>query len=455
MRLRPREIHFVLIVIDLLLLNLCFQICFFRFESQHRLASMHLLIVLNAAYFLISPFFISNLRDLKVNLIKMIKTLIRRFIYFFAVTSFFIMLGYSKVVPKELLLLTFALFFVIRLIASLLFFYFYFFNTKYYLRPTVIVGNNQIAKKLQNYFRDNSHLGIKPVGILADQPDFVPEKNVIGSYLDFQAIFDKAPFEDAFLVVPLSEAALIRKMIALSEKNGVRVHLVPNYTEMHDIHFSVATLGNIPLMQLRKFPLGQYSNRFWKRIFDIVFSLVAVILLLPVALLIAIAIKLESKGPVLYKAKRIGVTGALFVLYKFRTMWDEKIEEGKLTSTVSNDQRITRVGRFLRAFSLDELPQFLNVLENKMSVVGPRPHRVNLNQSLRGKMNNYMIRHMVKPGITGWAQVNGWRGPTETKLQYWGRTFHDIWYIEHWNIWLDFYIIWLTVFGKKTRVNAF
>jgi putative colanic acid biosysnthesis UDP-glucose lipid carrier transferase len=437
------------------LLNVCFQVCFYKFESIHKTESIHLLILLNIAYFLISPFFISNLRDLKVNLIKMIKTLIRRFIYFFAVSSFFIMLGYSQEAPKEPLLCTFMLFFVIRLIASIVFFYFYFFNTRYYLRPTVIIGNNQIAKRLQNYFRENSYLGIRPVGILADTPDFIPEKNVIGSYLDFQAIFDKAPFEDAFLVVPLSESALIRKMIALSEKNGVRVHLVPNYAEMHDIHFSVATLGNIPLMQLRRFPLGHYSNRFWKRIFDIIFSLVAVILLLPVGLLIAIMIKLDSKGPILYRAKRVGVTGALFVLYKFRTMRDEKIEDGQLTSTVSNDHRITRVGRFLRAFSLDELPQFLNVLENKMSVVGPRPHRLNLNQSLRGKMNNYMVRHMVKPGITGWAQVNGWRGPTETKLQYWGRTLHDIWYIEHWNFGFDIYIIWLTVFSKKTRVNAF
>jgi lipopolysaccharide/colanic/teichoic acid biosynthesis glycosyltransferase len=113
------------------------------------------------------------------------------------------------------------------------------------------------------------------------------------------------------------------------------------------------------------------------------------------------------------------------------------------------------VGKFLRKYSIDELPQLLNVLTNDMSIVGPRPHRLNLNKTLQQKMGPYMMRHTIKPGITGWAQVNGWRGPTETKLQYWGRTLHDLWYVEHWNFWLDLYIILLTLIGKKTRKNAF
>lgn len=456
MRLRPREIHFILLVNDLVLLNLCYQVCFLAEKTRSaRAGSLRLLILLNVAYFLISPLFISNLRDLKVNVIKMVKILIRRFIYFFAVSSLLIMLLFPQGVPKTPLLFTFVLFFAVRLVASLVFFYFYFFNTHLYLRATVIIGNNQVGRRLQSYFRDHTYLGIRPIGILAETPDFEGEKNVIGSVLDFQTIFDKTPFEDALIVVPLTASDLIIRLIALSEKNGVRVHLVPNYAEMDDRRFSVTTLGEIPLVQMRKFPLGHYSNRFWKRIFDIFFSSLAILLLLPIGLIIGIAIKLTSKGPVFYKTKRVGVTGAVFTLYKFRTMNFEKIDDTDIKSTVLNDERITKLGKFLRAYSLDELPQFFNVFQNQMSIVGPRPHRINLNQDLRGKMNNYMIRHIVKPGITGWAQVNGWRGPTETKLQYWGRTFHDIWYIEHWNFWLDLYIIWLTVFGKKTRINAF
>jgi putative colanic acid biosynthesis UDP-glucose lipid carrier transferase len=124
-------------------------------------------------------------------------------------------------------------------------------------------------------------------------------------------------------------------------------------------------------------------------------------------------------------------------------------------STVKDDPRVTRVGKVLRKYSLDELPQLFNVLNNEMSLVGPRPHRVHLNNMLKQRLNSYMLRHVIKPGITGWAQVNGWRGPTETRLQYSARTLHDLWYIEHWTFGLDIYIIFLTVFGKKARINAF
>jgi lipopolysaccharide/colanic/teichoic acid biosynthesis glycosyltransferase len=120
-----------------------------------------------------------------------------------------------------------------------------------------------------------------------------------------------------------------------------------------------------------------------------------------------------------------------------------------------NDERIIPIGKILRKLSLDELPQLLNVLTNDMSVVGPRPHRINLNKDLQQKMSHYMMRHTIKPGITGWAQVKGWRGPTNTKLQYWGRTLHDLWYIENWNFGLDIYIVFLTAFGRKSKKNAF
>jgi putative colanic acid biosynthesis UDP-glucose lipid carrier transferase len=124
-------------------------------------------------------------------------------------------------------------------------------------------------------------------------------------------------------------------------------------------------------------------------------------------------------------------------------------------STVKDDVRITKLGRFIRKTNIDELPQLFNVIRNEMSLVGPRPHRVYLNRDLQQKMRHYMVRHLVKPGITGWAQVNGWRGPTENRLQYMGRTLHDLWYIENWTFWLDLYILFLTIFGRKARKNAF
>lgn len=136
-------------------------------------------------------------------------------------------------------------------------------------------------------------------------------------------------------------------------------------------------------------------------------------------------------------------------------MVENSSPQAGMVSTIKNDPRITRVGKFIRKTNLDELPQFFNVLMNQMSVVGPRPHRTNLNKAFQEKVSTYMVRQYIKPGITGWAQVNGWRGPTETKLAYLGRTLHDLWYIEHWSFPLDCYIIFLTLFGNKTRKNAF
>ena len=179
----------------------------------------------------------------------------------------------------------------------------------------------------------------------------------------------------------------------------------------------------------------------------------AIIITLPVTIALSIMIKLESTGPVFYRPQRVGLNGTEFDCLKFRSMIvdtsptrEEKYCQG--------DPRITKVGAFIRKSSLDELPQFINVLKGEMSVVGPRPHRKFLNDQLQSKVEGYMLRHYIKPGITGWAQVNGWRGPTETMEQKINRTKHDLWYIDNWTIWLDLRIVLMTVVGKS-KTNAF
>ena len=164
---------------------------------------------------------------------------------------------------------------------------------------------------------------------------------------------------------------------------------------------------------------------------------------------------MDGNGNIIYAPLRKGESGKAFRCYKFRTM---KVNDNPINgtkSTVKNDPRLTKVGKYLRKFDLDELPQFFNVLKGDMSVVGPRPHRVNLQHDFRKIVNDYMVRHYVKPGVSGWAQVNGWRGPTTSDTQKKERIKHDLWYIENWNFWLDLKIIFLTVFGKKVRTNAF
>ena len=455
MRLRPREIHLLILSVDLFILNASFFLVRLFLDEGDPDCLRQLLVVLNAGYIIVSPIFVENLRDLKSDYSKMTRSLVRRFVYYFAFTALILLFSDRTVCPKHQYLTTVSLFFLLKFCVSSWLFFRYFFNTRLYLKPTIIIGDNKLGTQLQDYFLTNKYLGIKPIGLLADHSTSSPGGNVIGCVEDFQKIFDTRPFEDAFIVLPLSEVEAIKNLIAIAERNGVRTHLVPNFSGNHEIHFKVGHLGDIPLLQMRTFPLDTYANRFLKRAFDIVFSSVMILLLLPLGLLIAIAIKLTSRGPVFYHTHRLGVTGAPFTIYKFRSMRYQPLPADQCSSTVANDERVTWLGKFLTKFSLDELPQLLNVLTNDMSVVGPRPHRPNLNKTLQQKMGPYMMRHTIKPGITGWAQVNGWRGPTATKIQYWGRTLHDLWYIEHWNFWLDLYIVLLTLVGKKTRKNAF
>jgi Undecaprenyl-phosphate glucose phosphotransferase len=455
MRLRPREIHLLILSVDLFILNASFFLVRLFLDEGDPECLKNLLIVLNVGYVVISPIFVENLRDLKSDYPKLARSLVRRFVYYFALSSLILLVSDRSSCPTHQYISTIILFFLLKFCVSSWFFFRYFFKTHLYLKPTIIIGDNKLGAQLQDYFLANKYLGIKPIGLLADRPAKDLNHNVIGSVNDFQKVFDSRHFEDAFIVLPLNETEKIRHLIAIAERNGVRTHLVPNFAGSQEIHFKVDTLGDIPLLQMRTFPLETYANRFLKRAFDIGFASLMILLLLPFCLLIAIAIKLTSKGPVFFKTHRLGVTGAPFTILKFRSMHHKPIDPNQLHSTVQGDQRITWFGKILRKYSIDELPQLLNVLTNNMSIVGPRPHRLNLNKTLQQKMGAYMMRHTIKPGITGWAQVNGWRGPTETKLQYWGRTLHDLWYIEHWNFWLDLYIILLTLIGKKTRKNAF
>lgn len=192
----------------------------------------------------------------------------------------------------------------------------------------------------------------------------------------------------------------------------------------------------------------------FKRIFDVVFSTIIIFLLSPALLIISLLVKLSSPGPVIFKQKRHGLYGEEIDVWKFRTM--VQMENGKVvTQAKKNDTRITRVGKFLRKTSLDELPQFFNVLSGTMSVVGPRPHAVAHNKYYRGKIKHYMRRHIVKPGITGWAQINGARGETETLEKMERRVNLDLDYIRNWRPWLDMYIVLLTVFKGFSDDNAY
>ncbi len=452
--MRTRSFVLLFFVLDLILLNESMLLVYWFMGLHYEWTLDTFVRVLNMGYIITYFILIDDMQYLKAGLATLTTSLAQRAIVFIAISSVILITAEAHdFVPGQFLGSIF-MFIASKVILSLVVY-------KMTLRkkgrtPVIIIGNNKIAHEIYWYCQNNKFSGYKPLGILTEMPDTNSQHtNIIGRIDDFQAIYEKTPFDHAIISIPLSEAEKIKEYIHLVEKNGVKPRVVFNWYNVITYNFHVQFLGSVPLFDIRNVPLHRYSNRFWKRAFDLFFATLLLVVLSPVFLLIAVMIKIGSKGPVFYMPVRLGINGKPFKMYKFRSMNDNDDTNEGVRSTTVNDGRITSLGKFLRKFNLDELPQLFNVLGNEMSLVGPRPHRVNLNKDLQKKMSTYMVRHLIKPGITGWAQVNGWRGPTESRIQYMGRTLHDIWYIENWNFLLDIYIILLTIFGKKARKNAF
>ncbi|MCC9138547.1 exopolysaccharide biosynthesis polyprenyl glycosylphosphotransferase [Pontibacter silvestris] len=283
----------------------------------------------------------------------------------------------------------------------------------------------------------------------------VRQDKIVGEFTNIHSLLKDNQVDEIVIALPVKASKKIRDILVAADFYGVRVKYIPDYQDLFGKHYRTIRYGNMEAVNVRQLPLDETFSLFIKNCFDIAFSLMAMFMLLPLFLIIAVLIKVDSPGSVFYCPTRIGRAGKPFKVYKFRTMRENDASSGGQLSTKENDPRITKVGRILRKYSLDELPQFINVYLGNMSVVGPRPHRSFLNQQLQESEEKYMIRHYFKPGITGWAQVNGWRGPTETKEQKKQRTLHDIWYMENWSLVLDLKIIYLTIFSRKTHTSAF
>ena len=330
-------------------------------------------------------------------------------------------------------------------------------NIKY----TLVIGVGDLAVKISNYFDSNPDFGFRIKGYLKSngkEESKVNSTKVIGHLRDIKQYLSDNPIDEIVIALPYKSARnwkKIKNIIDQADLNGTRVSYLPDYKGLFGNNFKIIHDGNLHAVNVRQLPLDEFQAAIEKIIFDFVFSGLALLLLSPALILISVLIKLDSPGPVFYCPFRVGRGGKHFKIFKFRTMYENDLAAGGMRSTLINDPRITPVGRVLRKYNLDELPQFLNVFLGEMSVVGPRPHRNFLNQQMKEHLDKYMLRHYFKPGITGWAQVNGWRGPTETELQISQRTAHDLWYIENWSFLLDLKIVWMTIFSRSAYQNAF
>lgn len=319
----------------------------------------------------------------------------------------------------------------------------------------VIVGSNTTARRLYDVIASDIGFGYHIMGFFDDNPhDGIPDGLYRGTIDDLETYVGENSIDEIFCVLPGDDQDAITHTLKIAEANVAQYYYVPQVNKYVSRNYDMYALGTIPVMSVRHQPLTRLSNRVLKRAFDLTFATVFLVFSPLIFIPVGIAIKLSSPGPVFFKQKRTGYRGREFNCYKFRTM---RVNANADTQQATkHDPRKTKLGNFLRRTSIDELPQFINVMKGEMSIVGPRPHMLKHTEEYSRLINKYMVRHYIKPGITGWAQINGYRGQTEKLWQMEKRVEHDVWYIEHWSTMLDIRIIFRTVYnavhGEK---NAF
>ncbi len=323
------------------------------------------------------------------------------------------------------------------------------------LRHAVIIGSGRLGQRVADAIEKNPWTGIQVAGFLDDDPDrlgkVVRNIPVLGKVEDASVIVRDRGIQMVFVALPFQLYNSVEDLVKSLSREVADVKIIPDVSHICRLEIPVTDFDGLAMLSAQANPLMGW-NCVLKRITDVSVAILLLILSCPIWLLIALLVKLTSKGPIFYKQTRMGFDGETFSIYKFRTMKvDAEGEQHKVGWTSHDDPRRTRLGIFLRRTSLDEVPQFFNVLRGDMSIVGPRPERPALISEFREDIPLYMLRHKIKAGITGWAQVNGWRGDTSLRkrLQY------DLYYLRHWSIWFDIWIMLLTPIRGFIHKNAY
>jgi len=322
------------------------------------------------------------------------------------------------------------------------------------LKHMILVGYSSAAEGYIDRIFANPQWGYQIDGILDDNSAvgrFYHNVPVIGTTEDIDAVLSENQLDEIAITLGLDEYSKLKRIVAACEKSGVHTQFVPDYTDIIPSRPYTEDLLGLPVVNIRYVPLSDTFNAFIKRLMDVVGSLMCIVLFSPVMLVTAIAVWRSSPGPLIFKQDRVGLHNREFRMYKFRSMEVQEESSEKKGWTTKNDPRVTKVGKVIRKTSIDELPQLFNVLKGDMSLIGPRPERPQYVEKFREEIPRYMVKHQVRPGMTGWAQVNGYRGNTSIRK----RIEYDIYYIEHWSVGFDIKILILTVFKGFINRNAY
>lgn len=324
----------------------------------------------------------------------------------------------------------------------------------YNQKHVILVGYSRAAEEYIDRVLQNPQWGYTIRGILDDNVEAGTTYKgikVIGRIANLMVILPENRLDEIAITLGLSEYYRLEEIVALCEKSGVHTKFIPDYNNIIPTKPYTEDILGLPVINIRHVPLSNTFNAMVKRLMDIVGSFFGIIVASPLMLLACLLIKLTSPGPLIYKQERVGLHNKTFWMYKFRSMEVQPESEEKKAWTTKNDPRVTGIGKLMRRTSIDELPQLFNILKGDMSLVGPRPERPFFVEKFREEIPRYMVKHQVRPGLTGWAQVNGYRGDTSIRK----RIEYDLYYIENWTIGLDIKIMFLTIFKGFVNKNAY
>ena len=324
----------------------------------------------------------------------------------------------------------------------------------YNQKHLLLVGYSRAAEEYIDRIQQNPQWGYVVRGILDDNVPAGTAYNgikVIGRIANLSVILPANRLDEIAITLGLSEYYRLEEIVGMCEKSGVHTKFIPDYNKIIPTKPYTEDILGLPVINIRYVPLSNTFNAMVKRLMDVVGAIMAIIVSSPVMLLMCILIKLTSPGPLIYRQERVGLHNKNFWMYKFRSMEIQPEAEEKKAWTVKNDPRVTGIGKFMRRTSIDELPQLFNILKGDMSLVGPRPERPFFVEKFREEIPRYMVKHQVRPGLTGWAQVNGYRGDTSIRK----RIECDLYYIENWSVGFDIKIMFLTIFKGFINKNAY
>lgn len=435
---------------DIILINIAFLSAFYYKFSSLKFDDDHILLFLVFNFIWILTAFTLNLYAIKriARIDRILFNLIRAgIINGFVLAAILFSLSDDSPYSREHLYLTYAGVFFLVLTwryTSVKLIYLYR-KYGYNYDRILIIGGGDVAHQLHDYFFSDNILGFKLLGIFSDN-ELIFNSNVKTGKIDEITQFAiENEIDEIYYTLPLTHTDKIKNLVDFADQNLIRFKVVPDFSGFPLRRVNIDFFDNVPVLSFRKEPLKDNLNQLLKRSFDIVFSSFVILLILSwLYPIIALLIKITSKGPVLFKQQRSGLDNKEFVCYKFRSMTQSADADTK--QATKEDNRITVIGSFLRKTSLDEFPQFFNVFKGDMSIVGPRPHMLKHTKEYSALIKKYMVRQLVKPGITGAAQIRGYRGETKELNDMEGRIKWDVWYIENWTLLIDINIIFRTVF---------